>query len=66
MTTHNKNPDEKNNTQSGPVDQTRRKFLGATAVLAGTGMAMGLVGCKNTGEPASGDASGDSQETNAG
>ena len=66
MTTHNKNPDEKNNTQSGPVDQTRRKFLGATAVLAGTGMTMGLVGCKNTGESASGDASGDSHETNAG
>ena len=66
MTTHNKNPDEKNNTQSGPADQTRRKFLGATAVLAGTGMTMGLVGCKNSGESASGDASGDSHETNAG
>ena len=70
MTTHNKNPDKNNNTQSGPADQTRRKFLGATAALAGTSMAMGLVGCKNTGESGSGSTaatkSGDSQEAHAG
>lgn len=66
MTTDN----EKDDDQSMPTNEKRRKFLGATALLAGTGMTMGLVGCKKAGESTSESAAmataGDGHEASPG